>query len=148
MAEPTLEELRERLRRCGLRATPARIAVLRQFIALSLPMTHSDLVDALEGQGWDRATLYRNLTDLTEAGLLKRVDMGDRLWRYELLTEEEDHSADIPPHFLCTTCGEVSCLPEGAIVVHVDQRLPRSLQAGAVELQVRGRCDRCGEAAA
>ena len=147
MADPTLEELRERLRQCGLRATPARIAVLRQFILVSLPMTHSDLVDTLDGQGWDRATLYRNLTDLTEAGLLKRVDMGDRLWRYELLTEEEDHSADIHPHFLCTTCGEVSCLPEGAVLVHVDSRLPKSLQAGAVELQVRGRCDRCEAAA-
>lgn len=142
MSDSTLEQIRERLRRCGLRATPARIAVLRQFMVLSLPMTHSDLVDALNGQGWDRVTLYRNLSDLTGAGLLKRVDMGDHLWRYELLTEE-DHSADIHPHFLCTTCGEVSCLPEGTVLVHVDSRLPRSLQAGAVELQVRGRCDRC-----
>lgn len=145
---PSLDEIRERLRQNGLRATPARIAVLRQFMALSLPMTHSDLVDALDGQGWDRATLYRNLTDLTEARLLKRVDMGDRLWRYELLTEEENHPADFHPHFLCTTCGEVSCLPEGAILVHVDTRLPRALQSGAVELQVRGKCDRCEELAA
>jgi Fur family ferric uptake transcriptional regulator len=143
MAEPSLEQIRERLRQHGLRATPARVTVLRKFMALSAPLTHADLVEGLDGQGWDRATLYRNLADLTEAGLLKRVDMGDRLWRYEMLSEQENHPAEIHPHFLCTQCGEVSCLPEGAIRVHVDARLPRALQEGAVELQVRGRCDRC-----
>ena len=148
MAEPTLEELRERLREKNLRATPARIAVLRQFVLSTLPMTHSDLVDMLSGQGWDRATLYRNLNDLAEAGLLKKVDMGDRLWRYELVDHQEDHGPELHPHFLCTACGEVSCLPEGAVLVHVDPRLPKSLQSGAVELQVRGRCDRCEESAA
>jgi len=38
----------------------------------------------LQAEGWDRATLYRNLVDMTDAGLLRRVDLGDHVWRYEL----------------------------------------------------------------
>ncbi len=142
MSEPAPDQLRERLREAGLRATPARVAVLGYFLVNPGSLTHAELVDGLAGQGWDRATLYRNLTDLTEAGLLKRADMGDHLWRYELVTAES-HTSEQHPHFMCLECGEVSCLPEGAIAVTVDSRLPRSLQKGSVELQVRGICDNC-----
>jgi len=142
MSEPAPELLRDRLREAGLRATSARVAVLRYFLVNPGSLTHADLVEGLAGQGWDRATLYRNLTDLTEAGLLKRSDMGDHLWRYELLTAES-HTSEHHPHFMCLECGEVSCLPEGAIAVTADPRLPRSLQKGSVELQVRGICDNC-----
>lgn len=142
MNEPSSELLRERLREAGLRATPARVAVLRHFQGKPGPLTHAELVEGLGGEGWDRATLYRNLTDLTDAGLLKRSDMGDHLWRYELQTEER-HQPELHPHFLCLECGEVSCLPEGTLAVTANPRLPRALQTGSVELQVRGLCDRC-----
>lgn len=136
------DDLRARLRAAGLRATPARAAVLRHLLAAGGPVTHAELVEALGDQGWDRATLYRNLTDLAGAGLVKRADMGDRLWRYELAPEA--HGADLHPHFLCTTCGELSCLPEGLLSLLDDPRLPGAVRAGRVEVQVRGVCDRCG----
>lgn len=143
MSEPTQEELRERLRAVGLRATPARVTVLRHLFQHAAPLTHAELVEALDGQGWDRATLYRNLTDLTDASLVKRTDIGDHLWRYELIFPESAHSAALHPHFLCTVCGDISCLPDGALSLAEDPRLPRSMRAGKVELQVRGPCDKC-----
>lgn len=87
--------------------------------------------------GWDRATLYRNLVDMTEAGLLRRVDHGDHVWRFELVESEHDGSH---PHFLCTACGEILCLPEIEVPT---SGLPRSIAGGEVVIQLRGLCDDC-----
>lgn len=147
MPDLLLDQLKDRLRTAGLRATPARVAVLRYFVQTGGPLTHAELVDGLDGQGWDRATLYRNLTDLAGSGMLKRSDMGDHLWRYELVTDDP-HTAELHPHFMCTSCGDISCLPDGLLAVNADPRLPKALLSGAVEVQVRGRCDNCIETAA
>ncbi|HEY5950915.1 MAG TPA: transcriptional repressor, partial [Kofleriaceae bacterium] len=58
-----LDELRSAVRAKGLRATPSRIAVLELLRASDAPMSHGDVADRLANQAWDRATIYRNLTD-------------------------------------------------------------------------------------
>ena len=80
----TAEEVRKVIRDAGLRVTAPRVAVMLRVEQTQGPVTHADIADALSPQGWDRATIYRNLTDLTEAGLLRRTDMGDHVWRFEL----------------------------------------------------------------
>ena len=82
--QPKLTEFQDRIRAAGLRSTAPRVAVLRELENASAPMSHADLVDALGDEGYDRVTIYRNLTDLTEAGLVVRADLGDHVWRFEL----------------------------------------------------------------
>jgi Fe2+ or Zn2+ uptake regulation protein len=90
----TAEEIRERVRAAGLRVTAPRVAVIQQLQTAQAPITHAELATALASQGWDRATIYRNLTDLTEAKLLQRTDVGDHVWRFELYREQggADHA--------------------------------------------------------
>src|SRR5688572_31535064 len=83
--------LREELHAAGLRATGPRLAVLRSLYAATGPVSHGDVAASLAGEGWDRATVYRNLMDLTEAGLLKRTDHGDHTWRFERRGKETAH---------------------------------------------------------
>ena len=52
-------------------------------------MNHSEVAEALEEAGFDRATLYRNLVDLAAAGILNRSDYGDHSWRFELAGGDE-----------------------------------------------------------
>ncbi len=133
-------DLREKLRNAGLRVTQARLAVLRALTGADAPSSHPELYASLQADGWDRATLYRNLTDLTEAGLLRRVDLGDHVWRFELLSAPIDAGHDAAhPHFLCTTCGDVTCLPD----VAVSGSLPAHLRAADLSIQLRGQCGRC-----
>jgi len=47
------------------------------------PLTHAEVSEALHHLGFDRATIYRNLTELTEAALASRVELGDHVWRFE-----------------------------------------------------------------
>jgi Fur family ferric uptake transcriptional regulator len=141
-AGPVLAEYQERIRASGLRSTAPRVAVLRQLEAAQAPLSHAELVDSLGDAGYDRVTIYRNLTDLTEAGLVVRADLGDHVWRFELRRAGEAHQGT-HPHFTCTDCGTVSCLPAEAVRVTPAKGAPRAVAARAVEVHLRGLCDSC-----
>jgi Fur family ferric uptake transcriptional regulator len=136
----TQKELRDRLRELGLRATSNRLAVLLVLHQEAAPLSHEALMERLVGCH-DIATVYRTLADLTEAGLLRRMDLGDRIWRYELFdacrTIAGQHA-----HFLCTACGEVTCLP-ALDVVPRSGSLPDKIQGVTLHVQVSGRCSPC-----
>src|SRR5262249_18545664 len=79
------ETLRAAVRNAGLRATPSRIAVLHLLRSAGSPVSHGDVVAKLASQAWDPATIYRNLTALSDVGLARRADLGDRGCRYVAL---------------------------------------------------------------
>lgn len=141
----SLDELRGTVRAKGLRATPSRLAVLELLRASDTPMSHGDVADRLASQAWDRATIYRNLTDLAEAGLVRRTDVGDHVWRFEAVSD--DHEASAHPHFVCTECGTIECLPEIELAVRARaparSKPPRAVKQRQVEVHVRGLCDAC-----
>jgi Fur family ferric uptake transcriptional regulator len=136
------QEIKDRLRTAGLRATTARTAVLGCLLDAEAPLTHAEVCDRLLPRGYDRATLYRNLVDLTEAGLVLRSDHGDHLWRFELAGRAQ-HEEAAHAHFVCSECGEVSCLPGEAVDVKPVRGLPRSVRDRKVEIQLRGLCNGC-----
>ena len=134
-----IQQLQVRLRGAGMRSTSARLTVLQALMGSERPQSHSDLMESLEPQGWDRATIHRNLNDLSEAGLLRRFDLGDHVWRYEFRPdgEEEQH-----PHFVCKECGDVRCL-EG-VEVRLSPRVDKPAPYGLVtEIQIKGICEDC-----
>lgn len=138
---PSIDDLRATLRQAGLRATPSRIAVLGLLRRHTTPLSHGEVVASVDDQGWDRATIYRNLMDLTEVGLARRTDVGDHVWRFE--AKSGDTPEDEHPHFVCTECGIIECLPELQLRVPRRTRTPRAIRDRQVEVQLRGLCDDC-----
>ena len=138
---------RAALQGAGLRVTSARLAVMKVLMHMRSPVSHAELVTALEGCGFDRATLYRNLMDLTEVGLLERIDLGDHVWRFELraLGEAQKQRANSHPHFACVDCGQVSCLPELTLKTTSTLKMPKALSEQRVSVQIRGQCDDCSQ---
>ncbi|MFU8804401.1 MAG: Fur family transcriptional regulator [Bradymonadaceae bacterium] len=135
------EELRAMIRETGLRCTSSRMIVLEKLVAAPAPISHAELADQLVPQGFDQATVYRNLTDLTEAGLLTRHDLGDHVWRFEFKSDDDAHDGE-HPHFFCTDCGTVSCLTDVAIKVTSSSTSPPSF--GEIsEIFLKGRCELC-----
>lgn len=131
------EELRQLLVDKGIRVTGQRMTILRELTKLRTPTSHPELTERLAGPGLDRATIYRNLLSLTEAGLLVRTRLGDNVWRFELPhAASTEHNAH--PHFVCNDCGEVMCLPRSAVALRAE-----AARNEVAEIQLRGRCTAC-----
>lgn len=138
------DAVRDRIRATGLRATSARVTVLACLDEASRPLSHAEVLDGLvDSARWDRATIYRNLSDLTEAGLLRRLDLGDKVWRYEVCRAEAEHSEMVHPHFVCTACGDVQCLDDVSIAVPAAAAVPLAVARAQVQIQLSGVCDDC-----
>ena len=137
---PDIAALQELLRGAGLRSTSARIAVLRRLRSAKSPLSHSELAEELTPLGLDKATVFRNLTDLTDAGLVVRTELGDHVWRFEI----HDHAhggKGTHPHFVCITCGSVTCLGGVKLPPRITAR---GKAVGSVtEVLFRGYCKSC-----
>lgn len=134
------EELREMIREAGLRCTSSRATVLEFLAGASKPQSHADVSEQLVPEGLDQATIYRNLTDLTDAGLLKRLDLGDHVWRFEFREDEDDDEEH--SHFVCTDCGEIACLAPVGLSFDDDGGDPA--RVGEVDqVFLKGRCAEC-----
>jgi len=134
------DQIRELLTSRGLRVTDQRVALLRELAKVKAPVSHPELTERMEGSGLDRATVYRNLLTLAEAGVLVRAQLGDQVWRYELpRTMSSDHAHH--PHLVCTECGNVRCLPAGTVKLQGE-----AAKSEVAEVQLRGRCASCVQA--
>lgn len=131
---------RKKIQAAGLRATPGRIATFCVLAKSHMPLTHAEVADALRESGFDKATIFRNLTDMAAAKLLRRSELGDHLWRFEPI-HESDQERHAHPHFVCVDCGTVSCAEE---IELSPKSKSASLALGEVtEILLRGHCNNC-----
>jgi len=136
------EDWRQVLRDAGLRGTAARIELLELLARSPRPLTHQEAVDGLPQIETDRSTLFRALQDLTTAGLVRRLDLGDRVWRYERVASSGDAAGESTPHphLLCVDCGNITCLTDDEVQVKLPKRL------GTIEdVLLKGHCADCKE---
>lgn len=99
-------DLRALIRERGLRATPARLAVCDVLSKASGPLTHAEVSKLLASRDIDQTTVFRNLTDLAEVNLIRRIEVGDHVYRFEWQGGVEHDTSHA--HFVCVECGEVT----------------------------------------
>jgi Fur family ferric uptake transcriptional regulator len=138
----SLDEVRKLIRDKGLRSTPARLAILRHLFGADGPATHAQVADELAPQGFDRATIYRNLVELADVGLLHRMELGDHVWRFELRQTADRGDGD-HTHFLCVDCGDVSCVTDLSLEAAVSLVGQRASPGRVTEVLLKGHCKRC-----
>src|SRR5688572_5212848 len=131
------DDLRELLVSRGFRVTEQRLVILRELAKLRIPTSHPELTDRLAGSGLDRATIYRNLLSLTEAGVLIKTQLGDNVWRFEL-PRSTSSAHGTHPHFICSDCGSVACLPSSSVSLRGE-----AARNQVSEVQLKGRCTDC-----
>jgi Fur family transcriptional regulator, ferric uptake regulator len=137
---PNLDEVRKILRDAGLRCTAARLWVLEMLLQSHTPLSHAQVADTLSPRGFDRATIYRNLIELSDAGLVSRIELGDHVWRFELKRPNSTGVLD-HPHFVCLDCGEVTCLEE--MSVNLKPTSKAGLPINVTEVLLKGHCGNC-----
>lgn len=88
----------------------------------------------------DKATVFRNLNDMATAGLIRRTELGDRTWRFELVSEKDsEHGSH--PHFVCVDCGTVSCMDQIKLTAG-SMRISQEF-GDVTEILLRGQCKDC-----
>lgn len=112
-------EAREALAAAGYRRGGARAAVVellgRQNCCLSAHDIHDRLRRARRPVGI--ASVYRTLETLAELRLVKRVDAGDGIARYEPATSGGDHHH----HLVCRDCGKVEAFSDSRLERAIDR---------------------------
>ncbi|MFT5523437.1 MAG: Fur family ferric uptake transcriptional regulator [Pirellulaceae bacterium] len=137
----SVEAAKVLLRGVRLRCTAARIAIVQRLADASTPASPAELAGALSAFGFDKSTIYRSLTELHEAGLVVRLDLGDSIRRYELLAVDNTGSSE-HAHFMCVNCGQVQCLSHYRFELTGDDAsdpFPGSIS----EVFLKGHCESC-----
>jgi len=105
---PDLESILARLRGSRLKITEPRKAILKALVENHGPFSAEELHARLPKKLCDVVTVYRCLTSLEGAGLVRRCEFGDGTARYEL-AEESDHHHH---HVICKHCKRVEVLDD------------------------------------
>lgn len=127
--------MREGLKEVGLRATPARIAILGLLQADARPTEVKTILRKLKAKAPDQATVYRVLSSLVEAGLVKTVSLKAGIESYEI--------ADLPHHhhLTCEKCGYVE---DVEVCIKTPTPTSRSFRSvNSHRLEFSGICNNC-----
>jgi Fur family ferric uptake transcriptional regulator len=101
------------------------------------------LIDDMKRAGFrvSRATVYRTLAKLVDAGLLRRLELGPRMFY------EHDYGYPAHEHLVCQKCGKVIEFQDGTIdnLIH-DVCRQHHFQNSGHTFIIRGLCTDCNQA--
>ena len=132
-----------RLRAIGQRYTSGRRALVDVLASAGRPLSIPDIVDAAPEV--PQSSVYRNLTVLDQAGVVRKVQGGDEFSRFELAEDLTRHHH----HLVCVSCGSVD---DYTVPPQFERTMARALDEVAAEtgfrpqfhrLDLVGVCARC-----
>src|ERR1700745_3162773 len=131
------EAIKRSLVASGLRSTPQRYAVMAFLMRQAGHPTAVEIFEAVNRADLrsSRATIYNNLRDLVQAGLVREVAVEGRAARFDVKGMRHHH-------FICDRCGKV----EDIAWYDVARPASRSLGKRVLrecELIFRGLCTQC-----
>jgi Fur family ferric uptake transcriptional regulator len=136
----TLEDL-SRLKPAGGKRSGKREQIVNVFLRQEGHLSADDLVDLIrrEDQRISRATVYRTLQWMVDAGIARKVDFGEGRFRFE-------HSYRQPRHFhlICKACHRSFEFLSSDIEALVEEvATARSFAASQSVVQIYGTCEEC-----
>ena len=131
----------EGLRPAGGKRSSKRDLIVNVFLRQEGHLSADDLVDLIkrEDHRISRATVYRTLQWMVDAGIARKVDFGEGRFRFE-------HSYRHPRHFhlICKSCNQSSEFLSSDIEVLIEEvATARNFAARQSVLQIYGECEDC-----
>ncbi len=129
------------LKNSNLKATPKRLALMSLLAKASVYLGPQKIWDALrkEFKTLGLPTVYRNLEELVDAGLVTRIHHPNRQLYYYLCQNPSHHH-----HFICLECGRVEDIDfcaEAQLAKEVNRKHQGKVLSHV--LQVNGLCRLC-----
>ncbi len=130
-----------RLRPAGGKRSSKRDLILNVFLRQEGHLSADDLVDLIrrDDQHISRATVYRTLQWMVDAGVARKVDFGEGRFRFE-------HSYRHPRHYhlICKTCNRSFEFLSSDIESLVEEvAAARNFSARQSVVQIYGTCEEC-----
>src|SRR5689334_8843144 len=121
----------------GLRSTPQRYAVMAFLMGQAGHPTAAEIFEAVNRADLrsSRATIYNNLRDLVQAGLVREVAVEGRAARFDVKGRRHHH-------FICDRCGNVEDLDWYDLPRPTASSLGKRVLRES-ELIFRGLCTKC-----
>ncbi|BCU76176.1 transcriptional repressor [Luteolibacter sp. LG18] len=148
MDQAVLDRLDTFIRKKGLRRTGQRDVIVRAAFATDDHFTADELFERVTraDSTASRATVYRTLSLLVEAGLLREIELGDNHKTYDPnFVDKPAHN-----HLVCIDCGRVVEFEDSHIELINDcvtrrlgfrpVRQSLKIEAGCEQLRLKGRC--------
>jgi Fur family ferric uptake transcriptional regulator len=141
MATYSRQDLTTMIQSADLRVTKHRLLVLDTLAKVRQPVTVYELVDELrKKEDIDQATVYRNLSSLHEAGLLRRFDFNHGHAHYELETGRATQA------LVCSNCETIEKIDGISIDETIKKMLKKSKkfkQTTTHSMEIYGLCRSC-----
>ncbi len=131
------ETIKRSLEGSGLRCTPQRYGVMAFLAEHTGHPTAPEIFEAVNRlhPRSSRATVYNNLRDLLQAGLVREVAVEGRTARFDAKAKQHHH-------FICDRCGSVEDLEWYDVPRPASGSLGKRILREC-ELIVRGLCKKC-----
>lgn len=133
---PTDNDLAEMMHKAGIRPSVQRIAILahiaRQRVHPTADRIYADLSPAYPTLS--RTTVYNTLHILTEAGLLRELEIESGNKHFDLAPQPR-HG-----HFICRKCGEIYDM---SLPAEIESNGPSGFQIECVDVYFKGLCPNC-----
>ena len=131
------EAIKRSLEDSGLRCTPQRYAVMKFLVEHTTHPTAAEIFEAVNrvDPRSSRATIYNNLSDLVQAGLVREVAVEGRSARFDAKGMRHHH-------FICDRCGNVEDMEWYDVPKPASGSLGKRVLREC-ELIFRGLCTKC-----
>jgi len=121
-----------------VRKTKSVDLLLDQFKSGSKAISVIELVDRLSSK-LNKTTIYRVLNNLEDDGVLHSfLGVNSLKWYAKCSGCSKTKHSDIHPHFQCTVCGKVDCLPVKMTIPEIPTHDVKSIQ-----VLINGACTNC-----
>lgn len=133
-----------RLRAAAMRYSKSRRAVVEVLAGAGRPLTLPEILVAGIGHGLAQSSAYRNLGELVDVGVVRRLASGDDHGRFELHESLTGHHH----HLVCMVCGMVEDFEapeefEAGISALVTTTSQRGFVVDGHLFDMIGRCANC-----
>jgi Fur family ferric uptake transcriptional regulator len=129
----------------GHRAGGARAAVIAALAETGGGLSAAELVDLVRSGPGDagQASVYRTLALLADLEIIRGVDVGDRVQRYELVRADGHHHH----HVVCERCGRTTMFEDAGLETAIERvSAAVGYRIDAHDVILRGACPDCAAA--
>jgi len=125
------------------RYTTQKRVIVDEIFKIRTHFEVEDFIDRLrhDKQPFSRATVYRTIKQLLEAGLLQKLSTRDGKVFYERSLANKQHD-----HIICNSCGKIFEIKEDYIAAYIESFCKMiGFSPEYRSLHVYGRCQKCRE---